>query len=122
MKDELPWSRRSFLKKSVISAMTLALGTKIVYASNLREGYLPVIFAQEENPLTGKVKGMLVLNERPWNVETPAHLLDDPITPTDKMFIRNNGLSPTQIDVASWTLTIDGEAVQAPKTYTLDEL
>jgi sulfite oxidase len=38
------------------------------------------------------------------------------------MFLRNNGLPPDQTDAGSWTLTIEGEAVQGEKTYTLDEL
>lgn len=65
---------------------------------------------------------MIVLNRNPWNVETPVHLLDDPVTPIDKMFVRNNGLLPAELNADSWTLTIDGEAVPNPKTYTLQEL
>lgn len=65
---------------------------------------------------------MIILNRNPWNVETPVHLLDDPVTPIDKMFVRNNGLLPAGLDADTWTLTIDGEAVPNPKTYTLKEL
>ena len=53
----------------------------------------------------------------------PIHLLDDAITPVEKMFIRNNGLIPAEpIDPAKWTLTINGESVKAPKTYNLNDL
>lgn len=38
------------------------------------------------------------------------------------MFIRNNGLIPENVDAASWTITIDGEAARSEKTYTLQEL
>jgi DMSO/TMAO reductase YedYZ molybdopterin-dependent catalytic subunit len=65
---------------------------------------------------------MVVLNNKPWNIETLPHLLDDKVTPNEKMFIRNNGLIPEDIDVNKWTLTIDGESVSKPKTYTLQEL
>lgn len=65
---------------------------------------------------------MVVLNDKPWNIEAQAHLLDDKITPNAKMFIRNNGHVPENIDAASWTLTIDGESVRKEKTYTLSEL
>jgi hypothetical protein len=54
---------------------------------------------------------MLVLNNRPWNIEAQAHLLDDKVTPNSRMFIRNNGLIPKEIDEKNWTLTIDGESV-----------
>jgi DMSO/TMAO reductase YedYZ molybdopterin-dependent catalytic subunit len=55
-------------------------------------------------------------------METPAHLLDDQVTPIDRMFVRNNGLLPSDLDADTWTLTIDGEAVSEPRTYTLSEL
>jgi len=63
-----------------------------------------------------------VLNDKPWNIEAKAHLLDDKITPNKFMFIRNNGLIPENIDANNWTLTFDGESVRQEKTYTLAEL
>ena len=68
--------------------------------------------------------GLRVLSERPLNIETPAHLLDDPVTPASRMFVRNNGIPPdTQgIDPLEWTLEIDGEACERPTTLTLLEL
>lgn len=65
---------------------------------------------------------MVVLNDKPWNIEAQAHLLDDAVTPNSSMFIRNNGKIPAKIDVNNWTLTIDGESVTNKKTYTLEEL
>ena len=65
---------------------------------------------------------MVVLSDRPWNMEAQAHLLDDPITPNQFMFIRNNGLVPENIDADNWTLTLDGESVLNPKQYSLQEL
>ncbi|MTH95782.1 sulfite oxidase [Roseibium sp. RKSG952] len=68
------------------------------------------------------VKGDLrILREQPLNAETPAHLLDDPITPTHLHFIRNISKPPASIDTANWTLTIDGE-VHNPLKLSLDEL
>lgn len=52
--------------------------------------------------------GLTVLNDRPVNAETPAHLLDDAVTPTSRHFIRNNGLEPVDVDAGAWTLTVDG--------------
>lgn len=87
------------------------------------KGYTPLAL-QEPNPfkLFNKHKDMVVLNDKPWNMEAQAHLLDDKVTPNDKMFIRNNGLIPESIDLSKWTLTIDGESVVNKKTYTLAEL
>jgi DMSO/TMAO reductase YedYZ molybdopterin-dependent catalytic subunit len=38
------------------------------------------------------------------------------------MFIRNNGETPEEINIKTWTLTIDGESVTSKKTYTLADL
>jgi DMSO/TMAO reductase YedYZ molybdopterin-dependent catalytic subunit len=85
----------------------------------------PLLFGQydaNEAPTDWKNPEMIVHNDRPWNIETPVHLLDDPFTPTDKMFVRNNGLMPTDLNAEEWTLTIEGESVPNPKTYTLADL
>ena len=89
-------------------------------------GLLPALLLQDGNEEAlkklGKHTGLTILNDKPWNIETPAHLLDDEVTPADRMFLRNNGLMPTSIDPATWTLTIDGEAVTKPVSFTLAEL
>lgn len=116
------WNRRGFLKKSALSSMAALLGTKIVFAKNLAPGVLPVVFETNDDLLPGKHPDLVILNNRPWNVETPPHLLNDAITPGDKMFIRNNGIPPENIDPEQWTLTIEGEAALSRKTFTLKEL
>ena len=119
------FDRRGFLKASSLTTLTALLGTNIVFADRLPRHYLPLAFSRIDGPLdpmATKNKNLVVLSDKPWNVETPAHLLDDAVTPADRMFIRNNGLMPEKIDVANWTLTVDGESVRAPKTYTLADL
>lgn len=117
-----PSNRRNFIKKTSLGSLGALLGAKIVYA--LPEGYLPLALHQENDPgkLFGKHEEMVVLNDQPWNVEAQAHLLDESPTPADKMFIRNNGIIPEDIDVNSWTLTIKGESSSQEKTYSLQEL
>ena len=115
------FDRRGFLKKTSLAALAATLGTEIVFADKLPRKYMPLAFG-EKDALKGKNTNMIVQGDRPWNVESPLDLLDDHITPVDKMFIRNNGLIPEAIDAKTWTLTIDGESVKAPKTYTLAEL
>lgn len=115
--------RRNFVKKATIGTMASVIGADIVFGSVMPEGYKPLAF-QDPDPfkMFDKDKGMVVLNDKPWNIEAKAHLLDDKITPNKFMFIRNNGLIPENIDANNWTLTFDGESVRQEKTYTLAEL
>jgi DMSO/TMAO reductase YedYZ molybdopterin-dependent catalytic subunit len=57
------------------------------------------------------------------NAETPAHLLDDDVTPVRRLFARNTGTMPLPdaADVAAWTLAIDG-CVRTPRRWTLRQL
>src|SRR4029079_4443248 len=57
------------------------------------------------------------------NAETPAHLLDDDITPIARLFARNTGAMPAlgQADIAAWTLKVDG-CVRTPRQWTIAEL
>ncbi len=115
--------RRKFIKKGTLSAMAAWLGMPVVFGAQMPAGYVP-LFIEQGDPLAGlgKNKEMIVLGDRPWNIETPAHLLDDAITPADKMFIRNNGTMPTAIDPSAWQLLVDGESVVKSKTYSLADL
>ncbi len=115
--------RRDFVKKATLGSLATLIGTEIVFSSKLPEGYKPLAL-QEPDPfkMFKKHKEMVVLNDKPWNIEAAAHLLDDDITPNGSMFIRNNGLIPENVDASKWTFTIDGESVVNKKTYTLAEL
>lgn len=112
------FDRRNFIKTTGLAAVALSLNPGKIFASGSKSPFMP----GEKDALKGKSLEMIVQGDKPWNVEAPLHLLDDKITPVDKMFIRNNGLIPENIDVKNWTLTIDGESVKAPKSYTLEEL
>ncbi|MDW7690279.1 sulfite oxidase [Flammeovirgaceae bacterium SG7u.111] len=104
--------------------MGSVLGAKVAYADLMPAGLIPAALAQTDEPfkLIGKHEGLTILNDRPWNVETPPHLLDDKKTPGDKLFIRNNGVVPKKPDPETWTLTIEGESAKQKKTYTFKEL
>ena len=101
-------SRRGFVAGAGLLGLTIPFhsGTLAALAS--------------DDVLAGK-DGLTLLNDWPVNAETPAHLLDDAITPTARHFIRNNGLPPEDIDAAGWTLTVDG-LVDNPATFTIGEL
>jgi len=115
-------SRRGFL--SGLGYMSAALGAEVVFGRYMPAGLIPAALAEgsTEFRIEGKDPGLVVLNDRPVNAETPAHLLDDKITPADRLFVRNNGIPPTDIDIEAWTLTVDGESVEKPVTFTLGEL
>jgi len=115
--------RRFFIEKTALTSISALVGADIVFGATMPKGYVP-LGLQEPDPfkMFKKDRQMVVLNSKPWNMEAQAHLLDDKITPSKYMFIRNNGLIPENIDVTNWTLTIDGESVKTKKTYSLAEL
>jgi DMSO/TMAO reductase YedYZ molybdopterin-dependent catalytic subunit len=114
--------RRGFLKGAGLATMSALLGASIPFHRHMPAGLIPAALADEPKDfaLEGK-NGLIVLNDRPVNAETPAHLLDDPVTPTERHFIRNNGNPPGEVDPGAWKLTIDGE-VDSPLELTIDDL
>ena len=105
-----PLTRRGFLEGTGLATMS---------------ALIPAAFAQSgtASEIPGK-SGLLVLNDRPLNAETPAHLLDDRITPAQCMFVRNNGITPPfeNLDADGWTLEIAGESCLRPQSLTVAEL
>ncbi|MCA0931876.1 sulfite oxidase [Lutimonas saemankumensis] len=115
--------RRKFLRNAGFSGIASFTGLNIVFGANIPEGY-EILGLQEPDPfkMFDLDSEMIVLNNKPFNIEAQAHLLDDKITPNSKMFIRNNGLIPKSIHADQWKLEIMGESVKEIKSYTLDEL
>ncbi len=112
-------NRRGFLKGAGLATMGAMVGGAIPFSENMPAGFIPVALANED-VLVGK-DGLTLLNDRPVNAETPPHLLDDAITPTNRHFIRNNGLVPDDMDAASWRLTVDG-LVDNPMELSIADL
>lgn len=120
-----PVSRRGFLRGAGLAAMSTAVGASIPFAEYMPSGLIPAVLADSSEPfsIAGK-DGLTILNDRPINAETPAHLLDDPITPAERLFVRNNGLPPftDDIDPLAWTLEVEGESCLRPAAFTLKEI
>ncbi len=118
-----PVTRRGFLRGSGLAAMSAAVGTSIPFAHLMPGRLIPAALAQSTASfeLPGK-DGLTVLNDRPINAETPAHLLDDKTTPASRLFVRNNGIPPVEPDENAWTLELTGESCVEPRTLTLAEL
>ena len=74
--------RRYFIRKSILSSAATLVGFNIVNAASLPDNYLPLMFQQPDPfKLFSKDYEMTLLNDKPWNMEAKAHLLDDKITP-----------------------------------------
>ncbi len=119
-----PVSRRGFLRGSGLAAMSAAVGASIPFAKFMPGGLIPAALAQSDErfALPGK-SGLTVLNDRPVNAETPAHLLDDKVTPAARLFVRNNGIPPAQVAQPDrWTFELAGESCVETKSLTLAEL
>ena len=125
-RPEFEPARRKFLKGSSLLALSAALGTQIPFGRFFPDGLIPVALAQEavDFATLGKSTELVVLGDKPLVAETPPHLLDDDVTPIERLFIRNNGLPPDRasIDAAAWTLMIDGESAMKEVKFTLAEL
>ena len=83
--------RRGFLRGVGLATTGALVGTVIPFHRQMPAGLIPVALAEEM--IAGK-DGLALLNDRPFNAETPPHLLDDKVTPTARHFIRNNGIPP----------------------------
>lgn len=133
--------RRGFLGGAGLAALGAAVGGAIPFAEQMPGGLMPAAFAQTppaggpapsaapaapKGPqylsFPGKSDKLVVLGERPLVAETPERLLDDDTTPTDKLFIRNNGQIPEAAkEPEKWKFVIDGD-VNNKLELTLGEL
>ena len=116
-------SRRRFLGTSLAGTTAAFLRTVIPYARWMPAGYIPVALAEAaSDTLLADKPGLRLLNDRPLNAETPAHLLDDDVTPAARLFVRNNGIPPENTSADGWTIRVHGESCRQPKTFKLEEL
>ena len=113
-------NRRQFIKKSVFASVAVTAGVHVVFGKNLPDGI--ELIGVDQGAYPGKSDQMTLLNDRPINMEAPAHLLNDAPTPSEYFFVRNNGLHPTDVNVDQWTLTIEGESAESKKTFTIQQL
>jgi len=76
----------------------------------------------DDDPLLHKNKQLKILSEKPLNLETPPHLLNDNVTPSENMFVRNNGILPEKLSSENWELFFSGESVEKETTLSLESL
>ena len=116
--------RRAWLNAAGALAAWRALGITVPHARLIPAGLLPVVAGADGDLLASLDKPELrLLNDRPVNAETPAHLLDDAVTPAARHFVRNNGIPPElPADPGTWRIAIRGEACARPVVLTVAEL
>jgi sulfite oxidase len=81
---------------------------------------LAVARAEDANLIPGK-RPMLLHNDFPEDLETPANYFKDWLTPTDMFFVRQHLPRPSSIDASSFRLTVNGK-VSKPLELALDDL
>jgi DMSO/TMAO reductase YedYZ molybdopterin-dependent catalytic subunit len=122
--DAQVFGRRGLLKGIGLATMGAMVGAAIPFGARMPAGLIPEALAQGAPKLLkmdGKAE-LVILGDKPLVAETPEHMLDDDVTPTARIFVRNNGQIPDPAtDPDKWTLTIDGE-VNNPLKLTLGEL
>ncbi|MGC2473332.1 MAG: sulfite oxidase [Candidatus Sulfotelmatobacter sp.] len=64
---------------------------------------------------------MIVRSARFFDLETPVEYLNVWLTPVPHFFVRNHMHEPSELDAATWRLTVGGE-VEKPITLSLSEL
>lgn len=116
--DRKNWnaSRRTLLKGVGMATVATSLPSM---GGALAQG-APAAKGPKLLEMDGKAK-LAVLGDKPLVAETQAELLDDAVTPTDKLFVRNNGQVPEAGDAKTWKIKVDGE-VNTPLEFTVAEM
>ncbi|MFP6682095.1 MAG: molybdopterin containing oxidoreductase, partial [Gammaproteobacteria bacterium] len=71
------------------------VGAAVPYHSNLPPGLIHTAFADSLKAFANAGKDSLTgLSDRPLNIETPAHLLNDDVTPNPRHVVCNDGIAP----------------------------
>ncbi len=114
-------TRRGFV--SGLAAFSALVGARVPFAHAAPQGIIPASHSNSDAAFQIEGKdGLILLNDRPVNAETPPHLLNDDVTPANRLFIRNYGEPPENVNLSTWSLSFEGESVGAIKRYTIANL
>src|SRR5437764_891141 len=92
--------RRTFLKSSVAMAAAAAIGPRLIAAAD-SAGPRLVAFPEKTD--------LILLTDRPPNLETPLKYFQQDLTPNEAFFVRwHLAIIPTSIDVQSFRLVLQG--------------
>src|SRR5205823_4247483 len=105
--------RRTFLK---LAAGAAAAGTALPRIVRAEETKWPALAAFPQK------RELILLADRPPNLETPLKYFREDLTPNDVFYVRwHLATIPTRVDVNRFRLTLGGE-VEQPQSLSLDEL
>ncbi len=114
-------ARREFLAQLAgLSALAAAGGARIPEALAQAAPVDPPGTVPNEAVLAQKVQGFQVHSARPLTGSVPAQMHDFDVTPSDRMFIRNNLLTP-DLDASKHVLRVTG-LVDRPLQLSLADL
>ncbi|MDB5314436.1 MAG: molybdopterin containing oxidoreductase, partial [Rhodospirillales bacterium] len=117
-------SRRGAMTGSSLLTLGVAMAAAPLVAKFAGELISP---AAAQAPVTEVLRmdgkaALVLLGDRPLVAEPPEPLLDDAVTPAEKMFVRMNGRIPEPVaDPAAWRFRIEGE-VNTPLDLSVAEL
>mgnify|MGYP003337927784 CR=1 FL=1 len=116
----MPLSRRDFL--AAVTAAGVVAGTRRALAQDAapKPPGDPAGTISNSTVMGEKFSGMQVHSDRPLTASLQAHDHHFVVTPNDRMFVRNNLLTP-DIDVAKHRLTVKG-LVGKELSFSVDEL
>jgi len=118
-----PHARRAFLARVAKLSALAAAGSGFAQRALAQAAAPPVDppgTVSNAQVLAGKWEGFVVHTARPLNGSIPAEYHDFDVTPTDRMYIRNNLLVP-DVDAAKHVLRVRG-LVDKPLDIPLAEL
>ncbi|HEX4796348.1 MAG TPA: molybdopterin-dependent oxidoreductase [Humisphaera sp.] len=105
------FSRRNFLQRA-------AIGAGAIYGA----GALQNAIAQVASPRFPEKADLILLTDRPPNLEMPLKYLREDLTPNEAFYVRwHLGVLPTVIDTAAFRLELFGH-VQSPLSLSLEEI
>jgi DMSO/TMAO reductase YedYZ molybdopterin-dependent catalytic subunit len=122
-------SRRRMLQGTLGAGALLALGPGRALASTVGStaalglAEIPdgALAEQVLWTLPGKVP-LIKKTYRPPNFETPTEYFRTAITPNDAFFVRWHLAGIPEVTAAQWKLTVGGDSLERPRSYTLSEL
>lgn len=128
-KNGFEFLQEGMTRRRFISHLAGAGAVAVLGGTHLREALAQAAKPAPADPpgtipnaavMAEKSPAMQVHSERPLTASVPAEQHNFAVTPTDRMFIRNNLLTP-DIDVSKHRLTIKG-LVERELTFSVDEL
>ena len=110
--------RRHFLQR----AAAIGMGAALPRWSSAQEGRSAATTSGPEMVRFPEKTDLILLTDRPPNLEMPAKYFREDLTPNEAFFVRwHLGIIPTSVDPATFRLTLGGH-VDEPLSLSLDDL